>query len=755
MTLETAKELRSRTCGSKLKNVVRYAVYRVAGITFRGPAATKRRIREPDAVRAFLDLNFVRAVVEEHHEALYTLSPAVRAKMVDADRNAADAAARGADKTYTDVTRMIETTYARSIIYRRFVSDKWDACRLDDEAMGAPASRRGAHSAEDMLDEELSRGERVGEVSLEGDAAELKEAAEAAENVHDEAEGGDEEEDDGGGEVDEDERAEAEAADAAAGAAAAAADAEAGRLAAVLTYVDKTRPSPKRMSFTRPVIAVSCKMMSRSMTFDRWAAEKLLDAAGARMHAEVAAYVATAQGAQYFLDNVFDINGPRRRFTRFCQVVTNGVTMSAGFNVGDDDSNGVRTMRHAYWAQPQNRWGRPGGPAAEAAEADWGLAQAEARRRAAVVNNGRSAAEIAAAEARAVGEVWIVQRPRGPRDAGGRTRAMALEQVRNGGRCGAFDPGLKNILTWFELAPEGPRRHGFSNRLTQDAYYRAMDSTGRARRARARLRALGDDIFETLSRVSSRASDVSEYAAYAHDSQSVLERVMAEKNKPFWANEAFRAWRARRQCLDTYIADVTRGHAQNMTWGLRPVMYHGDAKFSSSRGGMRSSPTVAVARALAASAGAFVVTITEHRSTMTHSLCGLAMHEIWAMQYARPVTKAARLRERDERHLARTAARLGLPWPRRTPRAATGWGKLHGQLCCSNPACRPEGFPYAIVPRDGDAAHSILVNGVSLATSNLLPLHARRGTPRMPRPASRFNRLAGYMTYQQGVDALW
>ena len=792
MTLAEVKALRAKAKGSVLETAARYAVNRVAGITHRyvpPRAATATRharpagkvaIVEPASAAAFLDSSFISCVIDEHYAALYSLPDAVRARFDAGRLAAADAAANVADKTFLDVTKMCDATIARSILYRVFVAEKWEQLQRNDEACGRPETAGAARGAR-LERAELSRvaaaaaalaeegeggrcGVRPGEEVGAGDEAEVLSAEQAAQDLV-VADAGADAADAEGAEEAADVAAAAAAAEAAAELVAAEDDAVTDNARAV-EFAIASQPSCRQLAFTQPVVAVGCRWMRRSVAFDFLGINSLLGTAHQPDNVK----------NEKLIEHVFDINGARGSFERMNIVVTNGVSMSIGYT-GSPRAAGAplhppRDLRAAHFEQPQNWWARPGSAAANAYAEAWAPQRAAAgidilRLR------GQKTADAKRARAAANANLHRAPRPWGPRDPGGRTRAMAVAQVRSGGRSGAFDPGLKNILTWFEQAPKGPNMRGFTSRLTQGAYYCAIDAAGRARRGRVRMRAVGDDVWEALSRVSPRAPGASGYADYVSAASHVLARVMAEKLKPYWANAAFRAWQAKTRCIARYLAGVEQGNAQNKTWGIRPVMFHGDGRFPSSVGGMRSSPTVTVARAVVKCAGFFAMTVTEMRSTMCHATCGEAMHRVWGLQHAPPPSPAAA-------RLARTLARIGIYDPgspllelcaalpdadRLLPadgaalspllRPVVGSGQLHGLMACSNPACAPANgrFPFAIVSRDKNGAEGIHRGAVSLVCTGLLPAHMRPG-PRMPRPATRYMRPDGFMSFAQGVAAL-
>ena len=215
----------------------------------------------------------------------------------------------------------------------------------------------------------------------------------------------------------------------------------------------------------------------------------------------------------------------------------------------------------------------------------------------------------------------------------------------------------------------------------------------------------GTGAFARLATVSRKTPSSAAFAAYcavAHgtgDAPGAHAEVLAERLKGRWAHAAFRTWSKGHSILEGFWARLRAGLLEDGTYGVRPVILYGAAKFAATGKGRKSTPTTAMRAACVKACGAaWVRDVVEHRNTKCCSFpdCALVLEKVWAPTPERIYAAAE----------ARAEAPLPWGWTRPPPRPIHPWRVVRGLQHCGGHECRARAFRH----RDVDAARLLLVN---------------------------------------------
>jgi hypothetical protein len=276
--------------------------------------------------------------------------------------------------------------------------------------------------------------------------------------------------------------------------------------------------------------------------------------------------------------------------------------------------------------------------------------------------------------------------------------------VRHWRRIVSVDPGKHNLLTCFEILPNGTER---SYKLTQEAYKIATNYDRRNARSALRCKPLtapSEDgtpgAFQRLCEPDAwgKTADSAAFETHMSIVAAVSPSIFAVTLKTHWADEAFRTWQAKMKCLDRFWSMIKAGSLEDGTFGVQPIFAYGDGQFASSSRGRVSAPTTATYKScLKINYQCNVVLTCEHRSTWTCSSCEKPL------QGLRPGNVSHTQDAKEAKHYKDIASGRKNP----NKKWFSPLGKiLHGLKKCTNSLC-----PNAVnsfVDRDVNACRNIL-----------------------------------------------
>jgi transposase len=297
--------------------------------------------------------------------------------------------------------------------------------------------------------------------------------------------------------------------------------------------------------------------------------------------------------------------------------------------------------------------------------------------------------------------------------------------IRHWRRIVSVDPGKHNLLTCFEILPNGTER---SYKLTQEAYKIATNYERRNARSTLRcqpLTAPSQDgtpgAFQRLCEPDAwgKTADSAAFETHMSIVAAVSPSIFAVTLKSHWADEAFRSWQAKMKCLDRFWSMIKAGSLEDGTFGVQPIFAYGDGQFASSSRGRVSAPTTATYKScIKINYQCNVILTCEHRSTWTCSSCEKPL------QGLRPGNISHTQDAKEAKHYRDIA--IGRKNPNR--KWFSPLGKiLHGLKRCTNSLC-----PNAINPfldRDVNACRNIL-RAFHFADQN--PENAETNNPAKP-----------------------
>ena len=202
-----------------------------------------------------------------------------------------------------------------------------------------------------------------------------------------------------------------------------------------------------------------------------------------------------------------------------------------------------------------------------------------------------------------------------------------------------------------------------------------------------------------------KTSLASQYVRHMAIKATVEPAIFAETLKSRWADEEFRAKRAKAQVLHAFWSRVRRGRLEDGTAGVTPMVAYGDANLATSIGGRLSAPTTAAYVACCHAMGPEnVVLTTEHRSSKCCSACGHVLRKVLSPNVSRRAQRKHdyKLGQEDLRSAQQGEAYVEPAWARY---ATPNWAALRGLLACNNSSCQDNHASF--VDRDLNAARNI------------------------------------------------
>jgi hypothetical protein len=280
----------------------------------------------------------------------------------------------------------------------------------------------------------------------------------------------------------------------------------------------------------------------------------------------------------------------------------------------------------------------------------------------------------------------------------------------------AVDPGQVNIVTCTEVLANGLERVWRLSRAEWRALVSADRRIVRARKWTAGLSSrpepnaplsAANGAFVRLSDPSvwPKTSNVAQYVQHMKLKAEVEPAIFAETLKSRWADEEFRAKRAKAQVLHAFWSRVCRGILEDGTAGVTPMVAYGDANLATSIGGRLSAPTTAAYVACCHAMGpANVVLTTEHRSSKCCSACGHVLRKVLSPNASRRAQRKHdyKIGLEERRSAEQGDAYVEPAWARFT---TPNWAPLRRLFACNNSSCQDSHASF--VDRDLNATRNI------------------------------------------------
>lgn len=229
--------------------------------------------------------------------------------------------------------------------------------------------------------------------------------------------------------------------------------------------------------------------------------------------------------------------------------------------------------------------------------------------------------------------------------------------------------------------------------------------------------------FDELRTVTKKTASIVTLASFLHVFLRVQGPILAEKMKPKWRRQKFRAWRAgkvaREKAWKTLVFD---GKVEDNNFKSPVYLVYGGAKFSASSPGLHSTPTTSMYQSAAHMAkvtGNFLGVQDEFRTSCKCGSCGETMARV----------KTTLLTPRQQSKNAKSFER----WGRVNPHVETSQ-TIRGLYACVNPSCPNDG--RRLKHRDRAATGNMMQTAYAAFLGESRPEYLQRGGPKVVYPPS-------------------